>query len=678
MNKNILFISDNVRDYIKNLDIKKNISTIAISYDLYDELCTFINKIKKFETIDKKKTIVKLLSHILCDEKYNEIEIKDNFNFFIESLEIIETDPIIKNIIINMKNDLLEIILKYDKNSCKIEINKLLNEYLKDNNFKQIEDKEHSIIKKELLNASPDDRYLFMKYFNYVECLDEQCDNYKISNKENIKSKINIIKDSFGKIELLELFNSKDVQVNLNYGQLSLFENSIFKFKQILQNKIKNISELYSKKFLEQYNNTNTNKNTDNNIKIGGEIWPQNCNTGNCPFAALVVIIASIIGSIIIGILQQIPIFNFLGNLFIDLLNKYNKLPRFNFYGGGIYGVFDIINNKYFNIRFTFNVYGLFLSLKKSIIDSFINKSIHIDSSIKNSLNIYLNLNIMLIMKDIFFFIINFFKYNPKIGGNNINLLGGENKKCFIIPDLKINLLNKFFLIPIDNKKYQNFKECNNNIYIGNKKFILDDYKINNIENNIENNIDCLTKTNLFKNKKINNNIILNNLNENFNNTQNIQITPNILQILKDSSFPSDINYQLGGNIIDEESNKTFINTEFKNIKIQYSYQIINLLKKALFKLNNNGIVLDKNFIKNIEKYIKILSESENELSFFSQKILDVIKISSIYDKKNKITMNDKTLNDYIINHKLLLEKSENIAKKLNNTFIHLINLTNN
>ena len=174
MSINILFISNNVRDYIKNLDHEKNISTIAMTFTLYSELCTFINKIKKFETIDKKKTLIKLLAHIGCSAKYNETERKDKLNFFIESLDIMEIDTSIKNIIINMKDALLSMILKYNKDSCKIEINKLLNNYFKSYNFKQVENEEYLIIKNELSNASLEDRELFMKYFNYVECLDEQ------------------------------------------------------------------------------------------------------------------------------------------------------------------------------------------------------------------------------------------------------------------------------------------------------------------------------------------------------------------------------------------------------------------------------------------------------------------------------------------------------------------------
>ena len=63
MGKNILFISDNVRDYIKLLDNNKNVSTTAMKYTLYDDLCKFIEKIKIFEIIDKKKTLKKLLCH---------------------------------------------------------------------------------------------------------------------------------------------------------------------------------------------------------------------------------------------------------------------------------------------------------------------------------------------------------------------------------------------------------------------------------------------------------------------------------------------------------------------------------------------------------------------------------------------------------------------------------------
>jgi hypothetical protein len=266
--------------------------------------------------------------------------------------------------------------------------------------------------------------------------------------------------------------------------------------------------------------------------------------------------------------------------------------------------------------------------------------------------------------------------YTVFYSGENINLTGGGNDKCFIIPYLKMNILNKFLLISSDDNNYQDFKECdaNNKIDIKNKNYILSDYQSTISKNSL----DCLSKTNLFKNKKTNNMVMWDNFNKNINTTTNIQITPNKLQILNGSLFPSTTNYQLGGTIDDEESNKLFIKTKFKDIKIQYSYQIINLLKKALLRLNNNGIILQENTIKNIQKYIKILSESENELSLFSQKILDTIKISSNFNSKNKLTLSDNTLDEYINSHKTLLVKSDNIAKKLNNTFIDLLEMIDN
>jgi hypothetical protein len=160
-------------------------------------------------------------------------------------------------------------------------------------------------------------------------------------------------------------------------------------------------------------------------------------------------------------------------------------------------------------------------------------------------------------------------------------------------------------------------------------------------------------------------------------NTPNIQITPNMFQILKGSTFPLYENYQLGGDINDENSNKKFINTEFRDIKIQYSYQIINLLKKALKKLNNNGIYLEENTINNIKKNIKILAECENELSVFAQKILDATNISG-FSRENNVVMDERTLEKYINKHELLLNKSDKIANNLNLVFTNLIDLVEN
>ena len=57
MNNNILFFTNDVRNYIKELYHNKNLSTTAISYTFYKELCQFINFIKKLVGYNIKTAI---------------------------------------------------------------------------------------------------------------------------------------------------------------------------------------------------------------------------------------------------------------------------------------------------------------------------------------------------------------------------------------------------------------------------------------------------------------------------------------------------------------------------------------------------------------------------------------------------------------------------------------------
>ena len=86
--------------------------------------------------------------------------------------------------------------------------------------------------------------------------------------------------------------------------------------------------------------------------------------------------------------------------------------------------------------------------------------------------------------------------------------------------------------------------------------------------------INILNKTNLkFKKNKINNLM--------FQNKNNMM--------------------QLGGNA-DIDYNKSFIKSENIYMKKQYFFETVSLLRKALSRLNSNGIFLDKKLIEKIEK----------------------------------------------------------------------------
>ena len=662
MGKNILFISDNVRDYIKLLDNNKNVSTTAMKYTLYDDLCKFIEKIKIFEIIDKKKTLKKLLLHICCSDKYNEFDRKNKLDFFIESLNIIETDKTIKNILIIMRDDLLTMSSKYNKNECKSEIDKLLNKYFKSSKLKQVEISEHNIIKKELLNATESDKELFMKYFNYVECVDDECDDFKITDKYNKNSKINLIKDNSEKILLLELFNGKNVQINMNSEEFSFIEVLYNKFNSFLKEIIKKVSKIYGKKFEEEYgdkSSINENQNgglSDKDIKMGID-------------AAKMVFGEST--DLILGILA-IPVIYFIvfhvmacggcgGNNTRDMCKScmkggINNNTKGGMKGGGFYDIFNILKYKNFNISSSLDFLKSYV-YAPTVINDTINNYSGISDIIKNKLKDYLIEKIGEILKTIFSEIINFFKFN-KFGGNCANitsLIGGGDDKCFIIPDLKINLINNLLLFPSDDKNFTDFKECDNKnkIDLGNHNYILNTYYkeeliMDNIDNNIDNDMTCLKKTNLFRTNNINKILLWNNINKDLN-TNNIIEIPKVLQVLKDSVVFDHNNYQLGGYISDEKINKKFIKTEVFDIKIQYSYQIINVLKKVFLKLKNKNIILEEEKI--IQKYIKNLEEYENELSILVKKIS----------------------NDNINKYNLLLKKSDNIAHKLNKIFINII-----
>lgn len=286
-------------------------------------------------------------------------------------------------------------------------------------------------------------------------------------------------------------------------------------------------------------------------------------------------------------------------------------------------------------------------------------------------------------------FLYNFLKQNenvdftpppPPIPGGNI--IGG-GIKCFLIPDLKLNLVDKLLTEEEYESKISDFgfKECDNAniINLENKKYLLEGEK-QNIPNDFEENflkqkeqkINCLTETNLFRRIKapfVKD--VWKNLNKKLN-TPNIINTPNILQILKESKFDiNDIN-MVGGN--PEETNNIFIKTVNRETELSYSNEIINILKRALTKLNSNGIFLDDRTIKELEMNIQSFKNLEKELSIIAKKIMDCINISSFNNGNGKI-LNEQELNKYIEEHKILLEKQNNMGNDLTKALIKLIDL---
>ena len=189
-----------------------------------------------------------------------------------------------------------------------------------------------------------------------------------------------------------------------------------------------------------------------------------------------------------------------------------------------------------------------------------------------------------------------------------------------------------------------------------------------------------LHKTNLFKNSKKMNENIWDKINKKSDvspikvlpKMPDLTIFPNNMQILNEASFMDINNYQIGGNDDISENNK-FVKTEIMDIKIQYSYEILSLLKKALRKLNKNGIYLEDKTLKDIKYNMNNLKNAEKDLSEYAISIVNAGNINN-NNNKNEI-LNKKTLQEYIDKHNTLLEGSDRIAIKLNKAIFKLLAL---
>ena len=781
MTTNILFITNEVRDYIKDLDTKiniekKNVSTTALTFKLYKDLCNFIDKIKKFEVIGKKKTLQKLLSHIVCSNVYTKEEKKIKLDFFIESLKNIETDETIKNAINSIKSKLLSTMS--NDMDCKKKVDDSLNSFFESSKIKSIEMKEHDAMKSELNSANKNDRELFMKFFNHVECMDEFCNNYKIVEKNNNKTKLNLIKNN-DKISILELFNGKNVQLITTEEDESFLQNISSSILSFINTYIIKISDEYAEKIYDEMETSQSGGYVRMSSRMNGRMSMRGGDR-----KSEISIFSAVIAKILNG-LDSIKNFISKFSKTTSILAGLSTLSLITWTGIQLNSknITDTVNNSeiknYKKEGFINNLNGEIGTIvnkvstyAKRVVDSVSDKT---SSSTKTGQPVY---DIKLVTGPVVETPVS--SVTPVAGpvvetpvspdtpvvdstarppprvttptapisssgtpvvpvvpvttntsvvpvvpvttttttGTPVvpvttttttdtdlsdsmippppllsvegdgNMRGGAGK-CYIIPNLKINLVNKFLLTSenYDDSNIDNeFKKCDSEkIDIGNKQYMLSFVDKKNKEKGCEyynvgdknKKLERLETTNLFRKKKINNfSNVWKNIRKDMN-SPNILVSPNILQVLKGSNFPNFSNYQMGGALNDEESNKKFITTENQNIKIQYSYQIISLLKKALTRLNNNNIYLEESTIKDIQKNIDILSKSEEELSVFAQKITDAIKISS-YNKEKNTVMNDNSLNEYINKHKLLLDRSDKIAGKLNSAFTKLIDIVNN
>ena len=257
------------------------------------------------------------------------------------------------------------------------------------------------------------------------------------------------------------------------------------------------------------------------------------------------------------------------------------------------------------------------------------------------------------IEKFINYIITTFYKFFSK---NEIKK-GGGGKTLYYYHNTGFNnkINNKLTSLKLD----KNYKIPLNEI----KKYNGEINNISTIVSDSINKMDCLIKTNLFNKNNINNNNITNiwnNLKKDLD-TPNISNTPNYLNI------PSN-NSQLGGDPI--ESNIEFTKYINTNIKMQYSYQIVSLLKKALLYLNNNNIYLDEETINDIKHKINIIENTEEELNNNTKNIIKAGR----YISKEKIILNNDKLIEYIDKNKMLYSKANNISTKLGHVLLEMCN----
>jgi hypothetical protein len=119
--------------------------------------------------------------------------------------------------------------------------------------------------------------------------------------------------------------------------------------------------------------------------------------------------------------------------------------------------------------------------------------------------------------------------------------------------------------------------------------------------------------------------------------------------------------------------NKSFIKSEKDYIKNQNSSEIVSLLKKALSRLNNNGIFLEKTIIQNIEKRLKNLEIVEKNLSSLAENMVNAYN----YDKETKYMTGGKENRIFDLDKMVEFNKQHEIKyrHKKNKIFDGLVNV---
>ena len=272
-----------------------------------------------------------------------------------------------------------------------------------------------------------------------------------------------------------------------------------------------------------------------------------------------------------------------------------------------------------------------------------------------------------------------------KANENNDSLENNEDGKAVNIVENKITLQKD------DDKnnlaKNINSIDCNNNFLKEDEKeskSIIDQSKINNLDDNIKNNTNIenkkseILKENEIDNKKYNktekindnNNIITENKNDNiYNKQENFNFVGNISVNNRQES--NDIN-----NIIDTYTN-TQINKGLININIFNNSNNNNDKNNIIDNINNDSLEISDNEKNDYKYQKKLIKNKENKINEFLSITPDLSKIKTTRDRANdkiisKLALINKIDNNFIsTNNKTIIEnnaiKHGNFYNKIKN-----------
>ena len=691
---NDLFITNDVRDYIKNInDNIKNgytVTTNAIGCILYTCLCLFIHMVFKIDIITTVDIFKNYIKYLLSYDKNDTLEdTKKKINILREYLKIISL-IYDSNHDETFYNDSFEELIKYriSNNSKNLQLqNNIIDKLVKlfDNYSKRNIDNELNNKIKKAITDNPEDGKLFLEFFDIVKCNNLNCEDIKIIYDYNDKDARFTLKKNNNVIKLLEVFNGKSVKIIVNNIDLEAIE----KFNEYIIQRKKNIIKKCVKKTIEELNNQNTTQkgggdydkfeNVFNKIGIdinsGIETMYNNINNlfninWLNPATALTI---SKIG------INNLDINKSIKKSIKNYDNTKNIGQNVRTFTDNARGkISNNVSKKWYYLQ---NIQQYAYTYLSGVTKNFIGESSNSKDSIISSIEAFKN-NIFKEYEKDSDIQLNLLKNFGLLSSNTIaipddvyknklvkslSFSGGGIEKCFIIQNLKqdmlkilINITN-YCMIGISYPK--NFIDCSISL---NKSFNITIVKINKLS--------CLKQTNLFSSKKVDSTNLLKAWDNTYKNiNSSIQYTPTCIDILKDSTI-NEFNLK-GGTIGDEKANKNFINTMDKDIYLSYSYQIINLFEKLLKMINNNKIYLTEEEITRIQTHINILKNMEKKLLKNANNIIQAIKMGDYVLENNKI-LNEESLEEYINENNILLNNANHRANSLGHCFIKILDMT--